>query len=59
MQTRIVQFEGAQVITPGRMPLAAVQLSALPLEIRQVPVKTSSGPVMVPVQVVPVVDTKS
>src|SRR5207248_606068 len=58
MQTRIVQLLGRQVITPGRIPLAAPQLKLFPFAM-QLPANTSIGPEIVPEHVVPVVETKN
>jgi hypothetical protein len=59
MQTRMVQLFGRQVITPGTIPFAALQLSELPFDVLHWPLKTSIGPEIVPVHVVPVVETKN
>jgi hypothetical protein len=59
MQTRMVQLFGRQVITPGRIPFGAAQLKVFPFAIVQLAAKTSVGPETVPVQVVPVVETKN
>ncbi|HWE25689.1 MAG TPA: hypothetical protein VG496_17255 [Myxococcales bacterium] len=55
----MVQLLGRQVITPGRIPLGALQLKIFPFATVQLPAKTLVGPETDPWQVVPVVETKN